>query len=150
MRLAHMDELAAIMDIERRAHSHPWSEAVMVQYLQRPASVWVLQQGGALLGHAVIRVIAGEGELLTIAVDPKHHGQGFGQQLLRAVLQQFIQQGAEQCFLEVRRSNTPAIDLYERVGFACAGVRKDYYPSAHGREDALIYCLDLRGYDDLV
>ncbi len=143
IRAAQPQDLAAIMHIERRAHAFPWSEQVMQQFLQRPGSAWVLEQQGELVGHAVIRVIAGEGELLTIAIHPEQQGQGLGLKLLQAILQQFAQQGAEQCFLEVRASNHSAIQLYEKLGFACAGVRKDYYPCAQGREDAWIYCLDL-------
>ena len=147
VRPAQVEDLYNIMEVGRRAHSFPWSEQVMQQYLQRPLSAWVLEHQSSVLGHAVIRVIAGEGELLTIAIDPEQQGKGLGRVLLQQILTRFAEQHAEQCFLEVRASNDAAIRLYESLGFACAGVRRDDYPCAHGREDAWIDALDLTAHD---
>jgi ribosomal-protein-alanine N-acetyltransferase len=52
-------------------------------------------------------------------------------------------QQAEVCFLEVRRSNEGAINLYRSMGFVQIGERKNYYPSKSDREDALIMSRDL-------
>jgi ribosomal-protein-alanine N-acetyltransferase len=50
---------------------------------------------------------------------------------------------AETMFLEVRPTNTYAIALYEDLGFNEIGVRKGYYKSEHGREDALMLALEI-------
>ena len=50
---------------------------------------------------------------------------------------------AERMFLEVRPSNTRAVGLYEKLGYAQIGKRKNYYPAGDGREDALVYSIDL-------
>jgi ribosomal-protein-alanine N-acetyltransferase len=48
------------------------------------------------------------------------------------------QQGVRRCLLEVRESNTAARGLYETLSFQLDGIRKNYYPTTTGREDALL------------
>ena len=71
-----------------------------------------------------------------LAIRPELRGQGLGSRLLRAVIAEAGGLGASQATLEVRRSNLPAIRLYERAGFAQAGVRPNYYSKPI--EDALV------------
>ena len=78
-------------------------------------------------GFAMGRVVAGEAELLTIAVDPMAQGQGVGTRLMRAFLGELQQRGAECVFLEVADTNAPARALYARVGFGVTGRRRGYY-----------------------
>ncbi len=143
-RAAGPEDLAAVMSIERRAHFHPWSESVIRRYLQKPGSAWVAQKEGTVVGWAVITLSAGEAELLMIAVDPNSQGQGIGRALMNFLLAYLTGQHAEQWFLDVRESNAAAIHLYESMGFCLAGNRPNYYPTADGHEDALLYCLDLQ------
>ncbi len=51
--------------------------------------------------------------------------------------------GADMLFLEVRATNTPAINLYAALGYNEIGYRRGYYPAAKGREDAVLYALAL-------
>lgn len=143
IRNAVEQDIPAIMAIERAAHFHPWPESVLRRYLAKPGCVQVLEQDGRVLAYAVNTLIAGEAELLMIAVDPKQQGRGYGRTLMSHLQQQLQQQGAEQWFLDVRASNAPAIALYESLGFCQAGCRPNYYPTAQGSEDALLYCMDL-------
>ena len=143
-RPAGIDDLAMIMHIEEKAHDFPWSQTVMQQFLKKESCVWVLLNHQAMIGHAVIRVIAGEAELLTIAIDPKYQGNGLGRYLLQQVLQQMHEQKAQRFFLEVRESNQGALHLYQTFGFVEVGIREDYYPKLNGqRENALILALEL-------
>lgn len=79
---------------------------------------------------------AGEAELLRIAVDPAHRGQGLGCSLLAACQRELAEQGMAQQFLEVRAANAAAIQLYERCGWERCGRRGGYYPDG---EDALLF-----------
>lgn len=143
MRNASEQDLAAIMAIEHQAHASPWPESIMRNYLQRPNSAWLLQnEQGDVLAYAVNTLVAGEAELLTIAVDPRLQGQGYGYQLLQQLHDYLAEHQAEQWFLDVRVSNFKAIKLYESFGFNQAGRRPNYYPSKTGREDALLYCFN--------
>lgn len=147
VRFASMDDLPAILDIEQASHFHPWPESVLRRYLAKEKTCWVLESNNLVVAYAVNTLIAGEAELLMIAVSPKQQGKGFGRQLMSAIYQYLQQQQAEQWFLDVRESNEKAIHLYESLGFAQAGVRPNYYPTANGNEDALLYALAITSDD---
>jgi ribosomal-protein-alanine N-acetyltransferase len=146
IRPAEPSDLAAIMTIERASQSHPWSESVMAGYLNRNGSGWVIAPSYVsdhLAGFAIITAVAGEAELLDIAVARSYRGHKYGERLLDFLLQKLQKGGIERVFLEVRASNAVAISLYEKSGFCQVGVRHGYYPAADGREDALIYAQEL-------
>jgi ribosomal-protein-alanine N-acetyltransferase len=95
-----------------------------------------------LLGFAEYYHVLDECHLLDIAIWPELQNQGLGRFLLEAVLEEACSEGCTQCLLEVRRTNRAAHALYQRLGFAAVGTRRDYYPplDAGGeREDALLY-----------
>ncbi|HET7041544.1 MAG TPA: ribosomal protein S18-alanine N-acetyltransferase, partial [Gemmatimonadales bacterium] len=99
---------------------------------------WVAEAGdGTLAGYTFCREIAGEAELLNLAVAPTARREGIGGRLLAAALAWADGRGARETFLEVRASNQAAIALYERVGFRAVGRRPDYYQ--HPAEDAILY-----------
>ncbi|URW75147.1 GNAT family N-acetyltransferase [Sphingomonas donggukensis] len=98
---------------------------------------------GAVSGFSLSRVIAGDGELLLIAVHPDVRGRGVGAALLRGVIAEARERSAERLHLEVRDGN-PATALYRAHGFAQVGRRRDYYRGTSGRaRDALTFALPL-------
>jgi len=149
IRLALRSDLDAIMRVEQAAHSHPWAASIMQRYLEKPDTCWVWEEQGVIQAHSVVSAVAGEAELLTIAVHPEMQGKGLGRKMLGQVIEQAQRHQAEQIFLEVRESNSAAIALYENSGFCELGRRNNYYPlfdengKSCGREDALLYGLPL-------
>ena len=102
------------------------------------AAIWadgypsiVAETEGRILGFAMYRVVAGEGELLNLAVDPSARRTGVGRALLQAMMQQ-----AEIWHLEVRESNVAAIALYDSLGYQKVGRRNAYYSDG---EAALLF-----------
>ncbi len=79
---------------------------------------------------------AGEAELLRIAVDPAHLGQGWGRSLLEACQEALAAERMPSLFLEVRVSNAAAIRLYQACGWKRCGLRSGYYPDG---EDAALF-----------
>lgn len=113
----------------------PWSAAEIADLLAS-APVFAL---GDSRGFLIGRAVAGESELLTLAVDPAIRRQGLGQQLVQAFLTKSRALGAETAFLEVSAENHPAIALYHGAGFAQAGKRRGYYTALDGKKiDALV------------
>lgn len=156
IRSAQLNDLTAIRTVEQRAHTHPWSESTMINYLKKPNAVWLLTQQEKVLGYLVVSRVLEESELLMISIDPAVQGQGYGKQLLTFAQQVLIQQGAERMFLEVRESNEKAIALYDSLGFCEIARRENYYPAiqpaknqanksqkGHTREDALVMSMEL-------
>jgi ribosomal-protein-alanine N-acetyltransferase len=128
------DELAAIHAAAFTEAPRPWSAAEFADLLASPLCFLCAEPGGFALGRAV----AGEAELLTIAVRPEAQGQGKGGALLAAFLAEAARRGASRCFLEVSERNAPAIALYRRAGFALAARRRHYYVDRSGPADALM------------
>ena len=106
----------------------PWSQAEIADLLASPFCFVVAEPQGFVMG----RVVAGEAELLTIAVDPPAQGQGVGTRLMRRFLEELDQRGAEQVFLEVAETNAPARALYTKAGFVITGRRPGYYHGPKG------------------
>tara|TARA_R110002124_G_scaffold75675_5_gene203045 strand:+ start:105 stop:521 length:417 start_codon:yes stop_codon:yes gene_type:complete len=77
-------------------------------------------------GFALTRLIAGEAELLTLAVDPAAQRQGIGRRLLQRWLEG-LEGRAETAFLEVAADNAAAIALYTAAGFSQTASRRGYY-----------------------
>jgi ribosomal-protein-alanine N-acetyltransferase len=114
----------------------PWSSADFASFTADPLAFLLVEGDAAfLLGRAV----AGEAELLTLAVAPESRRLGLGAKLLSRFLYQARLRGADQAFLEVSARNAAAIALYESQGFALSGRRRGYYATPEGgRVDALV------------
>ena len=97
----------------------------------------MLKEDETVCGYSNFRVIAGEGELMRIAVHGASRGRGYGRLLMERLLREAEEENVEDITLEVRASNAPAIALYEAYGFQKEAVLKNYYSGP--TEDALIY-----------
>ena len=119
----------------------PWSAADFAGFLADPLAFLLVEgYAGFLLGRAV----AGEAELLTLAVAPEARRLGLGRKLVARFLYQAQLRGAVRAFLEVKADNAAAVALYESAGFTPAGRRRGYYQSADGtRTDALVLAREL-------
>lgn len=93
-----------------------------------------------IVGFIILSILAEECHILNIGVSRAHQRQGVGKILLNHALQEAITlYHAKMAYLEVRRSNTRAINLYKQFAFEQIGERKLYYPGPHEAEDALIF-----------
>lgn len=114
-----------------------WSGAEIAALIAAPGGFALTADHGFALGRAV----AGEAELLTIAVDPAHRRRGAGRVLLAAFEAEAARRGAGAAFLEVAADNAAAIALYAAAGWRETGRRRGYYAARGGaRVDALIMC----------
>ena len=134
-RLSYAD-LPQVIGIERRSFPTPWSLAMFVLELSKPSGICLAAtQGGRIVGYLVCSRYAAVWHLMNICVDPDKRRHGIAAALLRRLLERIDDPDA-QLTLEVRRSNEPAIALYEQFGFRGAGLRRRYYQD--NGEDALI------------
>ncbi|GGX65138.1 alanine acetyltransferase [Tateyamaria omphalii] len=125
----------ALADLHKAAFTQerPWSAQEFSDLLANPHTYLSASE----CGFALWRGIAEEAELLTIAVDPAHQGQGIGTNLMT----NWMSEAARTCtsaFLEVASDNASAIALYIRQGFGIIATRTGYYQRPDGRADALI------------
>ena len=146
VRKANPELLKALFAVELSAHVSPWTYDDIAWCFESGVIVSVLYEGRSIIGYAMVRTAADEAEILTIGIVRSRQGLGLGKKLLAHGLNAAMEQGAAVCFLEVRVHNSPAIRLYERFGFAKAGVRRNYYGAQpnHPAEDAYTMRCELK------
>ena len=130
--------LDEVVGIERRAYAHPWTRGNFSDSLRSGYQAQLLCAGEAILGYFVAMRGVDEVHLLNITVDPLYQGQGWGRVMLDALALWSRGEGAQWLWLEVRRSNLRAQQVYTRYGYRRVGERRNYYPAQLGREDAIV------------
>ncbi len=125
-----LDDLQDIVRIESESFKDPWPESIIIKDILND-NLFVAKVKGKVIGYISIEKILDEVHIQNIAVDKKFRRKGIGSLLIR-----FAIDSNPGCsfFLEVRRSNSPAISLYKKFGFHEVGIRKNYY----GDEDAIV------------
>ena len=134
-------DLDEVIAIEETVYPFPWTRAIFHDCLLVGYSCWVYQQQQDVVGYIVMSIAAGEAHILTLAVHPEFQGQGIAKHIIDHALENSREKSAGTIYLEVRPSNSRAIDVYQKAGFNEIGVRKGYYPDENGREDALVMAL---------
>ena len=137
IRAATRDDLDAIDAIEQHSFKTPWSRATFEGELAREwARIDLLVVDDRIVGFCNYWLVTTELHILAIATHPDVRGRGLAGQLLAHVIDKARATGCSLATLEVRRSNKPAIALYERAGFKTVHVRARYYQD--DGEDALV------------
>jgi ribosomal-protein-alanine N-acetyltransferase len=136
-----MGDIPAVLEIDRQSFPIPWPErSYRYELTENSASHMLVAVSRAsspqILGYVGFWLIIDEAHISTLAVTPEMRGQGIGRRLLEEALEQAQHLGADMATLEVRVSNTRAIQLYEHHGFAIVGRRRRYYRD--NNEDALL------------
>lgn len=158
LRRATLVDLERVLEIERFSFSAPWPREYLAQHLGDDGFV-VLEYEGQIVGYTVVGIkipaflarlerrtwalLTGQdpkepppvGHILNIAVDPEFRRRGLGKRLLEYALDYCRHLGAEQVELEVRTSNTIAIQLYQKYGFVIRERVPYYYSDG---EDAFV------------
>jgi ribosomal-protein-alanine N-acetyltransferase len=152
-------DLDAVLEIESVSHIHPWTrgnftdslaaghwaycirpqvdEAIKGSYLD-PAILWA---------YCILFPAVDELHLLNITVSPKLRKLGLGSRMMAAIEGVAAQQNFPRIILEVRPSNLAALALYENLGYAEIGLRKNYYPAdsqTGSREDAIVMAKSIK------
>lgn len=141
----HESDLDEVLALENSVYPHPWSRTNFTDSLGSGYQAWVLRdQNRQLLGYFLLMPVVDEAHLLNVAVSVEMQGRGLGRFLLEQLLACARGLSVESVLLEVRPSNTRALEIYRRYGFAQIGRRKGYYPAVdRQREDAIVMRLPL-------
>lgn len=135
IRNAEIKDIPQIMKIEKVSfQDFSWSEESFILSMN---NTLVADSNGEILGYIVISKIQNEINIDNIAVRPDMRQKGIGSSLLEFVIKE---NPNSIFFLEVRPSNTPAINLYKKFGFKEMYIRKNYYIN----EDAIIMAKNLK------
>jgi ribosomal-protein-alanine N-acetyltransferase len=129
-----LDDLEAVVSMEAANQPSPWSEGVFRDELAADNRVYLAADEEGVVGFAGVMLVGDEAHVTNLLVDPGWRRRGIGLELMRALIDEAVAEGARHITLEVRSENDAARRLYARLGLAPVGMRKGYY----GDDDALI------------
>ncbi len=131
------EDLPAVLSIENEAYKKPWSLNLFERELDNPVSFdYTLRLSGSdeVAGYIIFWMVSGEAHILNVAIRADMRRRGLASRLVSEALKIMDDSSVLDAFLEVRKSNTAAIALYEKFGFTESFERKNYY----GDEDAMV------------
>ncbi|MBW3615825.1 MAG: ribosomal protein S18-alanine N-acetyltransferase [Actinobacteria bacterium] len=130
--------LRSVLRIEAQVYPRPWSLSLFLSELAlRTSRCYVVARVDAtVVGYAGMMFACDDAHVTTIAVDPAWRRSKIGTRLLSTLAREAIRAGMRNLTLEVRVSNRGAQAMYEKFGFAPAGIRRNYYVESN--EDALV------------
>lgn len=134
MKAEHIPEIARL---ETVCFSSPWSEKSLSEELENENSHFLVAVSDKVLGYIGVQEICGEAYITNVAVFREYRACGIGRALLKSAYFGAKERNCEFITLEVRKSNSAAIALYESEGFEKAGIRKNFYSDP--TENGIIY-----------
>ncbi len=136
-------DLEAVLEVEAASFTNPWTQDMFAWELKNPqvSHIYVLRAGEErVAAYCSCWLVDHEWHINNLAVRPEWRGRGLARALVDHVVREASRLGAHRARLEVRRSNDIARRLYEGMGFAVVGARRNYYTNPP--EDALILLRD--------
>jgi [ribosomal protein S18]-alanine N-acetyltransferase len=140
------EQVDEIVALDKLCFDSIWSKNGYLREMNSPNSslllLWVTEAQllPKMIGIGCLWSIVEEAHITLLGIHPEYQGQGLGMFLFYHLLQNGIQRGLERATLEVKTTNQPAINLYQKFGFQIVGRRNNYYPKTG--EDALILWLN--------
>ncbi|MGN0466089.1 MAG: ribosomal protein S18-alanine N-acetyltransferase [Lachnospiraceae bacterium] len=132
----------ALYELEQQCFlgTSAWDYNSILEILNYDTNIYfVCYEEEELVGYIGLMVAADEGSITNVAVSPNRRRRGIADALIERVIKAAREKNVTQIFLEVRKTNAPAISLYEKHGFSYIGCRKNYYDEP--KEDANIMCI---------
>ena len=129
-------DLDKVVWLEKEIFTTPWSRTSFQESLEKTYSYFFVAQEKEVVGYCGIHNLGGDGEITNVAVDKNWRKKHVAHSMLEFAMHEAGKEGVEAFTLEVRVSNTPAIKLYEKLGFVNQGIRKNFYQNPV--EDAIV------------
>jgi len=137
------EHISEVSEIEKLCFGDPWSIRSIESELNNRLSYWLVAvDRGRVIGYIGSQSVIDEADIMNVAVHPEHRRMGVGRELVIRLCDHLRAHGISGVLLEVRVSNTPAISLYENLGFLQVGLRRNYYRNP--KEDAKIMRKELQ------
>jgi len=152
LRRFRSSDLEWVMHINRVCLPENYTEFFFMDLYQRfPETFIVAEEDGEVVGYVMCRIETGvpsfkllgitrKGHVISIAVLPQHQREGIGYELMQEAMRSMVNYKAKECYLEVRGSNVPAVNLYKKMGFEITRTVRGYYADG---EDAYVMARNL-------
>lgn len=133
-----IEDIEQIEQLEKQCFSVPWSRQALISQLPDDMHIFIaaFDDGGNVLGYVGMMYVLDEGYISNVAVSPEFRRNGIADKLIESLVLRANEKNLSFVTLEVRQSNTPAIDLYKKNSFLNVGLRKNYYNKP--TEDAIL------------
>lgn len=135
---ATVDDIPVITEIHRASFTQEWTADEIAALLSQPGVSALVARRGSWwtstrpVGFLLLRTVADEAEILTVAVHPSNRGGGTGRALVAEAMRRLYRERIDHAFLEVAADNEAALAIYRRLGFRMVGERPAYYSGAGG------------------
>jgi ribosomal-protein-alanine N-acetyltransferase len=137
------DDIQPILEIEKRVHVSPWTEDNFQSELTKPYSHFLVmtddETDSKIAGYIIYWVLFDDCQILNIVVDLPFRGLGMAKKMIRQAAQDAIKKGIKKLSLEVRKSNDPAIQLYQKLRFVITQVRRNFYSNGEDAYQMVLY-----------
>jgi len=145
IRKMKVEDFEVVSKLEKEIFGCPWSKRQIFGILtaDKFAFPLIAEIYGEIVGYAFAWIIYDEVHIGNFAVKKEYRRMRIGTKLINYLISEASKKGGKFFYLEVRRSNEPAINLYEKFGFIPLSIRKKYY--ADNKEDAIVMGKSLRG-----
>ncbi len=142
IRKMRIDDIDQVHEIENMSFRTPWSKEAFFEELKNLLSMYLVAEvGGRIAGYCGLWKIIDEAHITNVGVHPGYQGMGIGEMLMKEAMINSKEDGMDKMTLEVRTSNLAALNLYKKLNFKSAGIRKGYYTDT--KEDAVIMWVSL-------
>lgn len=139
IRYMQPEDCSVVAQLQAELDQSHWNQSQWLQALEEYPTAWVVTHNDGIIGYIIYQAKVDEAELLNLGIARQFQSRGLAARLIGLTLG-LLPKSATHVYLEVRRSNIPAIALYEKIGFNKVGERPGYYLFGGGsREDAFVY-----------
>ncbi len=133
-----IDDLNNVYDLEIESYDFPWTKEILRDCILYKYDAFTIYFNNILVGYIIAKIAFPETHILNLTISKNFRQKGLGTSLIKLIMNDSIIRGTEDIILEVRVNNHEALALYQKLDFKKVGVRKGYYESEEGREDAYV------------
>ena len=132
------DHVTDVYSIETESYKYPWSEKIFIDCVNNNYLCRVLLVDDQIIGYIISSIVQDECHIMNLCIKVDFRKFGYARHVLNELHTEIKVLGCKMVFLECRPSNEAALSLYNSEGYNEIGIRKNYYPTEKGHEDALM------------
>ena len=136
---AKLSDLDKIFKLELNSYDHPWTIGILRDCLVNHYDFYKAEYNNNLIGYIIAKISIHETHILNLTISEDYRNRGIATELLEMIFSKCYIVNSLNIFLETRVNNTPAIKLYEKHNFRRISIRKNYYQTSDGKQDAIIF-----------
>ena len=136
---AKLSDLDNIFKVESNSYDNPWTIGILRDCIVNHYDFYKAEYNNNLIGYIIAKISIYETHILNLTISEDYRQRGIATELLEMIFSKCYIVNSLNIFLEARVNNTPAIKLYEKHDFRRISIRKNYYQTSDGKQDAIIF-----------